>query len=173
MSKSEIQKISELFDNVKPDKYPLDKYSSIGRRGIKRVDGYEKASGAARYTMDIQIPGMLYGRFLTSPYPHAEIRSMDTSDAEALEGVRAILRYDDADLPAAVDLGGHEPSALPVLPKIAHFQGEETGAFVAADSEEIAEHALALIKVDWIQRPFVLDVEAALQPGSPLANPEY
>ncbi|GAI18272.1 unnamed protein product [marine sediment metagenome] len=92
---------------------------------------------------------MLYARFLTSPYPHAEIKSMDTSKAEALPGVRAILRYDDPELPAAADLGGHEPSSEPVLPRVAHFQGEEVGAVVAADSEEIAEQALRLIDVEW------------------------
>ena len=172
MSSTEMSKILELFDNIKADKYPLEKYNSIGKRGIYRLDGYEKASGAAKYTIDVQLPGMLYARFLTSPYPHAEIKSMDTSKAEALQGVRAILRYDDPELPPVADLGGHEPSSEPVLPKVAHFQGEEVGAIVAADSEEIAEHALTLIEVEWEERPFVLDAEEALQPGSPLANPE-
>ena len=115
---------------------------------------------------------MLYARFLTSPYPHAEIKSMDTSQAEALPGVRAVLRYDDPELPPAADLGGHEPSSEPVLPTVAHFQGQEVGAMVAADSEEIAEQALKMIDVEWEERPFVLDPEEALLPGAPLADPE-
>lgn len=172
MSSNEMSKIQELFDNLRADKYPLKEYRSIGKRGVHRLDGYEKASGAAKYTMDIQLPGMLYARFLTSPYPHAEIKSMDTSKAEALPGVRAILRYDDPELPSVADLGGHEPSSEPVLLKVAHFQGEEVGAIVAADSEEIAEQALKLIDVEWEERPFVLDPEEALQPGAPLADPE-
>ncbi len=172
MSSNEMSKIQELFDNLRADKYPLKEYRSIGKRGVHRLDGYEKASGAAKYTMDIQLPGMLYARFLTSPYPHAEIKSMDTSKAEALPGVRAILRYDDPELPSVADLGGHEPSSEPVLPKVAHFQGEEVGAIVAADSEEIAELALKLIDVEWEERLFVLDPEEALQPGAPLAEPE-
>jgi len=172
MSSDEMSKVLELFDNLRADKYPLKEYHSIGKRGVRRQDGYEKATGAAKYTMDVQLPGMLYARFLTSPYPHAEIKSMDTSKAEALPGVRAILRYDDPELPAAADLGGHEPSSLPVLPRVAHFQGEEVGAIVAADSEEIAEQALKLIDVEWEERPFVLDPEEALQPGAPLADPE-
>jgi len=172
MASDEMSKIQELFDNLRADKYPLKEYRNIGKRGVHRLDGYEKASGAARYTMDVQLPGMLYARFLASPYPHAEIKSMDTSKAEALPGVRAILRYDDPELPPEADLGGHEPSSEAVLPKVAHFQGEEVGAIVAADSEEIAEEALKLIDVEWAERPFVLNSEEALQPGAPLADPE-
>jgi CO/xanthine dehydrogenase Mo-binding subunit len=172
MNSNEMSKMLELFDNLRADKYPLAEYNSIGKRGVRRLDGYEKASGAAKYTMDVQLPGMLYARFLTSPYPHAEIKSIDTSRAEALPGVRAILRYDDPELPPEADLGGHEPSSEPVLPRVAHFQGEEVGAIVAADNEEIAEQALKLIDVEWEQRPFVLDAEEALEPGAPLANPE-
>ena len=172
MANDEKQKMLELFDNKRADKYPLDKYDSIGKRGVRRTDGHEKASGAAKYTVDVQLPGMLYGRFLTSPYPHAEIVSMDTSEAEKLPGVRYILRYDDPELPEGASLGGHELNSVPPLPRIAHFQGEEVGAFAVADSEEIAEEALRLIRVEWKQRPFVLDMEKALEPGAPLWNPE-
>ena len=66
-------KIFELFDNRSLDRYPLKEYNHIGRRGVRRLDGYEKASGQALYTMDIALPGMLYAKFLTSPYPHASI----------------------------------------------------------------------------------------------------
>ncbi len=172
MANDEMSKILEQFDNLRADKYPLEEYDNIGKRGIRRIDGYEKASGEAHYTMDVQLPGMLYTRFLTSPYPHAKIKSMDTSKAEALPGVRAVLRYDDPELPPVADLGGHFPSEEPVLPKVAHFQGEEVGAAVAADTEAIAEQALTLIDVVWEERPFVLDVEEALKPDAPLANPE-
>ena len=61
---------------------------------------------------------------------------------------------------------------MPVLPKVAHFEGEEVGAFVVADTEDIAEEALRLIDVEWESRPFVLHPEAALRPEAPLANPE-
>ena len=172
MANDEKQRMLELFDNKRADKYPLEKYDSIGKRGVRRTDGHEKASGAAKYTVDVQLPGMLYGRFLTSPYPHAEIVSMDTSEAEKLPGVRYILRYDDPELPEGASLGGHELNSVPPLSRIAHFQGEEVGAFAVADSEEIAEEALRLIRVEWKQRPFVLDMEKALEPGAPLWNPE-
>ena len=154
---------TELFDNMVFDKAPLDGYNSIGKRGIRRLDGYEKASGKAIYTMDMQLPGMLFGRFFTCPYPHAAISRMDTSKAEARSGVRCVLRYDDPELPALADLGGHPPSAVPVLPMVAHFEGEEVGAFVVADTEDIAEEALRLIDVEWEVRPFVLHTEDAPQ----------
>jgi CO/xanthine dehydrogenase Mo-binding subunit len=172
MPNDELAKIVEQFDNLRADKYPLSKYNIIGKRGIRRIDGYEKATGAATYTMDIQLPGMLYMRFLTCPYPHASIKSMDTGKAEALPGVRCVLRYNDPDISAEAMLGGHEMIPTTVLPKIAHFQGEEVGCAVAADTEEIAEQALKLIKVDWEERPFVLDEEEAIKPDAPLANPE-
>ncbi len=170
--REEMARIQELFDNRNYDKYPLKEYNSIGKKGVRRLDGYEKATGAAIYTLDVQLPGMVYGRFLTSPYPHAEIKGMDTSAAEAYPGVRYVLRYDDPELPEEEVLGGHGPNTAPPLPRIAHFQGEECGAFVVADSEQIAEQALKLIKVDWEERPFVLDPEEALKPGAPVANPE-
>ena len=128
MLKDEADKIFELFDNAGFDKYPLKKYRHIGRRGVRRLDGYEKASGHALYTIDVALPGMLYAKFLTSPFPHAKLARMDTAKAEALPGVRAVLRYDDPELPPRADLGGHVPNAIPVLPRIAYFQGEEVGA---------------------------------------------
>jgi xanthine dehydrogenase molybdenum-binding subunit len=172
MASDETKKMEEMFDNLRADAYPLGEYKHVGKRIARRIDGIQKAGGSARYTMDIQLPGMLYLRFLTSPYPHAEIRSMDTSKAEPLPGVRAVLRYDDPELPRAADLCGHVPSMEQVVPRIARFQGQETGVAVAADSEAIAEQALALIETEWEERAFVLDPEAALEPDAPLAAPE-
>ncbi|MBL7177678.1 MAG: xanthine dehydrogenase family protein molybdopterin-binding subunit [Desulfobacteraceae bacterium] len=172
MANDEMEKMEKMFDNLRADRYPLKEYNHIGKRGPRRIDGIQKAGGDAEYTMDVQLPGMLSMRFFTSPYPHAKIKNMDTSKAEVLDGVRAILRYDDPELPEAVDLGGHVPSLEMVLPGVAHFQGEEVGAAVAADTEAIVEQALTLIDVEWEERPFVLDPEEALKPGAPLANPE-
>jgi CO/xanthine dehydrogenase Mo-binding subunit len=166
------QRMREAFDNKIADPHPLEEYRAIGKRGVLRSDGREKATGAAKYTLDVQLPGMLFARFLTSPYPHAKIQSMDTSAARKLPGVRCILRYDDPDLEEGVAVSGHELNAVAALPDVAHFQGMECGAFVVADTEEIAENALKLIKVDWEQRPFLLDVEKAIEPGAPLTNPE-
>jgi CO/xanthine dehydrogenase Mo-binding subunit len=121
MSQNEIKKAMELVDNVRADKYPADVYTYVGRRGVRRIDGVEKANGAALYTIDVNLPGMLYLRFFTCPYPHARIVRMDTSKAEALPGVRVVLRYDDPELPTGADLGGHFPSNEPPIPHIAYF----------------------------------------------------
>jgi CO/xanthine dehydrogenase Mo-binding subunit len=170
--KEELRKISEMLDNLKADKYPLQSYGSIGKRGVRRLDGYEKASGRAIYTIDLKLQGMLYAKFLTSPYPNARINSMNTRRAEEYSGVRAVLRYDDPDLPDMANLGGHVPNLVSVLPRFSYFHGEPVGAMVAADNESIAEEALRLIEVDWEERPFVLDEEKAADKQSPLAHPE-
>ncbi|MBI5602715.1 MAG: xanthine dehydrogenase family protein molybdopterin-binding subunit [Deltaproteobacteria bacterium] len=172
MSQDTIKKVLELVDNIRADQYPLDAYTHIGRRGIRRIDGVEKANGAAIYTMDVHLPGMLFMRFLTSPHPHARVVRLDTSRAESLPGVRVVLRYDDPELPPTADLGGHFPSSEPPIPHIAYFEGQEIGAAIAAETEEIAEQALKLIRVEWEQRPFLLDPEKAAEPGAPLTIPE-
>ena len=172
MARRAADRIFELFDNRGFDKYPLSEHSHVGRRGVRRLDGFEKATGQAVYTLDIRLPGMLFGKFLTSPYAHASIQKMDTGKAEKVPGVRAILRYDDPELPELADLGGHVPNAIPVLPRIAYFQGEEIGAFVAADTEAAADEALSMIEVEWEIRPFALDAVEALGPEAPLVNPE-
>ncbi len=82
----EYDRMIEMEDNVGFDKYPLKRFNHIGKKEVRRLDGTEKASGRAQYTMDVQLPGMLILKFLISPYPHAEIISMDTSRAEALAG---------------------------------------------------------------------------------------
>ena len=156
------------------DKYPLDAYRSIGQRGLRRKDGYEKASGEALYTADIHLPGQLWLRILTCPFPHARITTMDTTAAEALAGVRAILRYDDPELPERADLGGHfgRLQKEPVLNRCGYWQGMPLGVAVAAETEEIANEALKLVRIEWEERPFNLDQEEALKPGAPLTNPE-
>jgi CO/xanthine dehydrogenase Mo-binding subunit len=124
--------------------------------------------------MDVQLPGMLYMRFLDCPFPHAKILKMDTSRAEKLPGVRYVLRYDNPELPAHASMG--KVAGLygdpPPLAGVAHFEGEPVGAAVAADTEAIAEEALDLIVVDWEQRPFNLDIEKAKQSGAALSYPE-
>jgi len=163
----------EMFDNLRADKYPLEEYKYIGQKIPRRVDGLDKASGQADYTMDIQLPGMLHMRFLDSPYPHAKILKMDTSRAEKLPGVRHILRYDDPELPEKENIG-----YFPIfqndrpLDCVAHFEGQPMGAAVAADTEAIAEEALSLIEIEWEERPFILDPVAASEPGAPLSFPE-
>ena len=164
---------------------PTITYNHIGKRGIRRIDGYAKASGKAVYTRDVQIPGMLYAKVMRSPYAHARILKMDTSKAAALPGVRAILRYDDPEIKGRTlngSVGGPDRMACQfsgfalkpervILAEKACFEGQAVGAVVAADSEEIAIEALRLIEVDWEQLPFILDQEEALRPDAPVLLP--
>ena len=166
------ESINEMPNNpLEHDKYIPENFNVLGKRGIRRIDGYKKASGRAIYTRDILLPGMLYAKILTCPYPNAKIRHMDTSRAEALPGVRAILRYDDPEVKdrRVVSSVGQEAG---ILDGFAYFEGQQVGAAVAADTEDIADEALKLIDVDWEERPFILDHEEAVKPEAVLSRPE-
>ena len=170
----QVKAMKDLQDNLTADPHPLRQYKHIGERGGRRLDGVPKASGQADYTMDVILPNMLYLRFLDSPYPHARIRSMDTSKAERLPGVRYVLRYDNPELPAEANMGKVPGlfGAYPPLPSIAHFEGEPVGVAIAAETEDIAEEALALVEVEWEMRPFNLDPVKGKAKGATLARPE-
>lgn len=124
-----------------------------------RVEGEEKVTGRARYAYDIRLPGQLYARVLRSPWPHARIHRIDTSRAEALPGVHAVLSSANAP-----EIEWYKNVLL--FDRTVRFVGDEVAA-VAAESEEIAEDALRLIEVDYEPLPFVVDLEAALQPDAP------
>ncbi|MGA9047713.1 MAG: xanthine dehydrogenase family protein molybdopterin-binding subunit [Dehalococcoidia bacterium] len=175
-SENQTSRMLEMFDNLNADKYPPKEFKYIGERGPRRIDGLAKASGKADYTMDIQLPGMLYMRFLMSPYPHAKILKLDTSKAEKLPGVRYVLRYDDPEMPEEENIqgkvAGYFGNEKP-LAGIGYFEGQLIGVAVAADREEIAEEALSLINIEWEQRAFILDPEVADNPSAPLTRPEY
>lgn len=153
-----------------------EEYNVLAKRDLMRHDGIEKASGKALYARDVKLPGMLYAKFLLSPYANVKITSMDTSKAEALLGVKYVLRYDDpevAGLPAISLMGLFGMKSGPpvwLLGDRAYYEGEGFGVIVAADSEEICDEALRLIDVEWEELPFVLDQEEALKPGAPLVD---
>ncbi|MFZ0680629.1 xanthine dehydrogenase family protein molybdopterin-binding subunit [Candidatus Binatus sp.] len=134
---------------VIPDDEPTpwqwgDRLSVVGKP-TPRVDGPLKVTGAAHYTYDIELPGMLSGAILRSPWPHARIRNIDVSAAQNLAGVRAVLALDDREI---------------------RFAGQEVAA-VAAISSDIAADALKLIKVDYETLPFVVDMDAAAKDSAP------
>jgi CO/xanthine dehydrogenase Mo-binding subunit len=139
---------------------------SIKRDMIPRQDAYERVSGKAVFTRDVYLPGMLYAKILISPYAHAKIVKMDTSQAEALMGVRDIVKYDDPDVMDENDTGAQQYNIL-TLPRISDFCNHPMGVVVVADSEEICDRALRLIKIEWEEQPFILDMEASLKPDAP------
>jgi CO/xanthine dehydrogenase Mo-binding subunit len=131
---------------------------------VPRLGLAEKVQGRARYTADLKRPGMLYGRVLRSPHAHARIVHLDTSEAERIPGVHAVLTHQD------VPQVRIDADLLPLEP-VLRFVGDEV-ALVAAESEAIAEDALRLIRVEYEVLPAVFDAEEALQPGAPSVHPQ-
>jgi len=133
-------------------------------QNVLRVDGVEKVTGKAKFTGDLAIPGMLYGKILRSPFPHARIISIDASRAEALPGVAAVL--------TAADISDLDPyyNGRPVIAiKKVRYVGEPVAA-VAAENQETAEEALSLIDVQYEELPPAVGLEAALSKGAPLIH---
>lgn len=142
-------------------------FSVVGKR-IPRIDAYERVTGQAQYTGDIQLPNMLYARVLRSPHPHAKIVSIDTSKAEKLPGVKAIAHHGNAQVPWSS--GGHTHQRF-IFNNPVRFVGDAVAA-VAAIDRHIAEDALKLIEVKYEKIPHVIDPNEALKPDAPKIAPQ-
>ncbi|MBS0221639.1 MAG: xanthine dehydrogenase family protein molybdopterin-binding subunit [Proteobacteria bacterium] len=146
----------------------------IGQRTV-RPDGAEKVTGRAAFAADTTMPGMIWGKVLRSPHPHARIRSIDTSKAEKLPGVKAVVTARDiVDFPIdkSVMLGIQDMRWMcrnVMAREKALFAGHPVAA-VAAMTEKIAAEACALIEVDYEVLPWVIDVEAAMKPDAPILH---
>jgi CO/xanthine dehydrogenase Mo-binding subunit len=131
---------------------------------VPRVDGIEKVTGKAKFVGDISVPGMLYGKILRSPYPHARLLSIETKKAEALAGVVAVL--------TAADIADLNPiyNGRPVIAmhKV-RYVGEPVAAVAAVDLAS-AEDALSAIQVNYEELPAVTGIDAALKNGAPLIH---
>ena len=138
------------------------KPSTIGA-SIPQVTAREKVLGRAQYVGDMKIAGMLHGKVLRSPHPHARIVHIDTSRAKALRGVKAVVT--GADTPAKPWGPIHKEHRILAAGKV-RFAGEEVAA-VAAIDEATALDALELIRVEYEPLPAVLDPDKALEPGAP------
>jgi len=146
----------------------------VGRR-IPSPDGVAKATGAAKYAADIKLPGMLIGRILRSPYPHANILKIDKTKAEKLPGVEAIITLDDLpriqysgsfrDLPMLRSGHLEQPDQF-ILADKARYVGDAIAA-VAAIKEHIADEALNLIEVKYEKLSAVINPEEAMKPRAP------
>lgn len=132
---------------------------------IKRVDGLEKVTGAAKYVDDIQLAGTLVGKILRSDRPHAKILSIDTSEAKKLHGVKAVVTGKDFPYNVGIYMVDQYIFAMDKV----RFVGEPIAA-VAAENEKIAQEALNLIKVEFENLPAVFDVDEALANGAPLVH---
>jgi xanthine dehydrogenase YagR molybdenum-binding subunit len=126
---------------------PSQKFTIVGTR-VPRVDGKAKTTGTARYSIDVRLPGMLYGRILRCPLAAATVSSVDVTEAKKMPGVKAVL--------VIAEKGD----------KI-RFAGQEIAA-VAAETPEQAADALGAVKVAYAPRGFVVGIEAARKDGAPL-----
>lgn len=150
-----------------------NEYKVIGTSPL-RHDGVDKVTGRATYGADIRLPGMLYGAVLRSPHAHAKILSIDTSQAEKLHGVHAVITAKDLpDLESkVVELGEgvinrkYQSNNMLARDKVLYF-GHAVAA-VAATSFHVAKEALDLIRVEYEVLSPVLDVRKAMESGSPI-----
>src|SRR5579864_1125305 len=134
-------------------------FSIIGKR-VAMVDAAGKTTGAGKYTDDLSVPGMLIGKILHSPYPHARIKKIDTSRALALDGVVCVVTGKDAPNTYGILPIGHDETALAV--EKVRYVGDNV-ACVAAVSESIAEQALELIDVEYEPLPAYFDPEESMK----------
>jgi len=135
--------INPAVGDLKP--WDLDTQFSAMKGRYPRLEGPLKVTGRAKYTYDIKLPGMLWGRMLGSTVPHAEVVKIDTSKAESLPGVKAVWTTES---------------------RTVRFAGQDIAA-VAAISPEIAADAARLIQVTYEEKSFVTDLEKAMEPGAP------
>jgi len=155
----------------------VQQFKWVGTRPI-RPDGVPKVTGRALYGADLTMPGMLIGAILRSPHAHARIRSIDTSKAAALPGVKAVVT--SADFPERkFEYVGPERVAVNFWHMTRNVMAREKVLYeghalaaVAAISKAVADEALALIEVDYEVLPHVIDVEAAMKPDAPLLFPD-
>jgi len=152
----------------------LEEFLNVGKP-LTQPDGVAKVTGSAEYGADIKLPGMLVGKVLRSPYPHAKIMRIDKTEAEKLPGVEAIITLDDLikkpyccsfrDLPMMRSGPLQHPDQF-VLADKARYVGDAVAA-VAAINEDVADQAISLIKVEYEKLPAVLNPEEALKPEAP------
>ncbi|HAH98707.1 MAG TPA: oxidoreductase, partial [Verrucomicrobiales bacterium] len=152
-----------------------DKLNWIGKRPV-RPDGVDKVTGKARFGADMNLPGMLHGKVLRSPHAHAKLKSIDTSKAEQLPGVKAVVTRDDFKdmpsefVPAGEMMVNYRDIVRNVMAREKVLYEGHAVAAVAATSVAIARKALKLIDVEYDILPHVIDVEEAMRPDAPLLH---
>ncbi|TIN65186.1 MAG: xanthine dehydrogenase family protein molybdopterin-binding subunit [Mesorhizobium sp.] len=149
-------------------RYSGRSFSSVGTRPL-RPDGVDKVTGRARYGADFNMAGQLVGRVLRSPHAHAIIKKIDTSKAEKLAGVKAVITAKDLPDLTDGDAGMFDTLDNCMARKKALYDGHAVAAVAAIDART-ARQALKLIEVDYEVLPHVTDVDEAMQHHAPLIN---
>lgn len=151
------------------------KRKGVVGENVPKVDGISLACGRPKFTMDMDFPGALIGRILYSPHAHAEIVSIDASEAERVPGVACVLHFGNVPRIPFTTAGQGWPEPSPydtvLFDRKVRYVGDRVAA-VAAETEEAAEEALRLIKVEYKALPAVFTTDAALAPGAPVIHDE-
>ncbi|MEO8357478.1 MAG: molybdopterin cofactor-binding domain-containing protein [Chloroflexota bacterium] len=149
-------------------------YKTVGKPE-KKVDAIKLVQGKPAFTADLDMRGMLYARVLRSPHAHARIRNIDASRARELKGVAAVLTWQDIPRIVYSTAGQSDPIPGPLdtfsLDNKVRFVGDRV-AMVAAETAEIAEHALSLIDVDYEVLPALLDSRKSMDLNAPRIHDE-
>jgi CO/xanthine dehydrogenase Mo-binding subunit len=140
-------------------------FNVVGKRNVPGRLSYSIATGMAKFGTDVIVPDMLHAKFLRSPFGRAKIKSVDISQAKALQGVVDIVTWDDPDILAMPEL------PVPLLIDEADMEDEEVGVVVVAETEEICNQALNLLDVKWEALPHVLDPREGMKPDAPILRP--
>ncbi|RJR50347.1 MAG: aldehyde oxidase [Desulfobacteraceae bacterium] len=162
-----VMSISDKQAPALPEEEGRCRFSVVGKR-TTRPDAVPKARGETKFSADLYLPGMLHAKVVRSPYAHARIVNIDTSRAEKLPGVRAVITGKDA-IPYKWGVFAYTRDMQLLPSDKARFFSQEVAA-VAAIDEDIAQEAVDLIKVEWEPLPHVLDPEEALMEGAPLLH---
>ncbi|WP_287342026.1 xanthine dehydrogenase family protein molybdopterin-binding subunit [Mesorhizobium sp.] len=163
----EMRQVTRQVPDDEPPQLPVNaELRSIGK-SIPRLDAVQKVTGAAKYTFDVQLPGMLYARQIVCPWPHARVISIDTSAAERHPGVRAVHVLET--LLQSARLRDPDAEARNKYPTV-RFAGQ-TVAAVAAETQRIADQAAKLVKVEYERLPHVTDLDAAMDDEAPIVFP--
>lgn len=153
---------------------PEEKLTSVGT-DQRKIDGLKLAAGKGAFVDDFSIRGMLHGKLLYSPHPHARIIKINTEKARALPGVQAVLTYQDVPRIPYTTAGQGYPEPSPydnfIFDSKVRYVGDRVAA-VAAETPEIAEEAVSLIEVEYEQLPPLLDPRRSMDRGAPVIHDE-
>jgi xanthine dehydrogenase YagR molybdenum-binding subunit len=162
-----MSRVERKVPSTEPPEWPANSELQVIGKSVPRMDALEKVTGQARYTFDVQLPGMLYARAINSTVPHARIKSIDTSRAETYPGVRAVHVLER--MLSVAQLRDPSVEANEPYP-IVRFTGQPLAA-IAATSARAAEAAARLIRVEYETLPHVAEIEDAMRRDAPPVFP--
>ncbi|MDP7240681.1 MAG: molybdopterin-dependent oxidoreductase, partial [Dehalococcoidia bacterium] len=140
-------------------------YRVLGHN-LPKKEVADKVTGRIKYSSDLLFPNLLFGRILHSPHAHARILNIDTSQAAALPGVKAVITHNDA---PRIRRGRWIQDRYVLATEKVHYIGEPVVAVAAVD-EETADEALELVRVEYQELPAVFDIKTAMEPTAPLVH---